>query len=243
MKSGCNDVFIGNLLGADDVIGEMRVRGGHRVTIERALLRPLLRGEHLRRWQTPAGQDVIIWTHDETGGVLAELPPHAAKWLTRWRRDLVARTDARNTIRWWSLFRTESARCDHPRVVWADVGREPRACFLRAGDPSVALNSCYVVRCANEIDAYAVAALLNGPLARSWLNAAAEPARGGYRRYLGWTMSLLPVPSDWRRARKYLAPLAARAEAPSERELLEASLAAYRLDASDVEPLIAWASE
>jgi len=59
-------------------------------------------------------------------------------------------------------------------------------------------------------------------------------------------MSLLPVPSDWRRARKHLAPLAVRGaggDAPSERELLDASLSAYRLSADDVAPLVAWSSE
>ena len=94
----------------------------------------------------------------------------------------------------------------------------------------VPLNTCYVARCRDARDAFALAALLNGPLARAWLDALAEPARGGYRRYLGWTMSLLPVPSDWNRARDILASLGeagARGEAPSDQELLDAALAAY----------------
>src|SRR6185503_13978444 len=103
-----------------------------------------------------------------------------ARWLSKWRRELVARTDARHGSRWWSLFRTESARSDRARVVWADVGREPRACVLPAGDATVALNTCYVARCSDQTDALALAALLNSPMARAWLNAVAEPARGGY---------------------------------------------------------------
>ena len=56
-------------------------------------------------------------------------------------------------------------------------------------------------------DAHALATLLNSSLVAAWLNSIAEPARGGYRRYLGWTLSLLPVPVDWIRARNLLAPL------------------------------------
>jgi hypothetical protein len=107
----------------------------------------------------------------------------------------------------------------------------------------VPLNSCYVVRCPSLDDAHAVAALLNGPVATAWLAALAEPARGGYRRYMGWTMSMLPLPHDWPRARCLLAPLGARGcggDSPSTIELLDAALRAYRVRVEDVAPLIAW---
>src|SRR5205085_8184604 len=142
-----------------------------------------------------------------------------------------------------SLFRVDSAQCDCPRVVWADVGREVRASVLPAGDPRVPLNTCYVVRCRDDCDAHALASLLNGPVARAWLNAIAEPARGGYRRYLGWTMSLLPLPLRWNRARKLLSPLSERAmqgDIPSDDELLCAALEAYHIDREKVQALLSW---
>ena len=138
--------------------------------------------------------DAIIWTHDMHGSALRSLPTRTERWLSGWRRQLAARSDARDHAPWWSLFRTEAAATDRARVVWGDVGREPRASVLLPGDTRVPLNTCYVVRCPDASDAFALAALLNGPLARAWLDALAEPARGGYRRYLGWTMSLLPIP-------------------------------------------------
>jgi hypothetical protein len=91
-----------------------------------------------------------------------------------------------------------------------------------------------------------LASLLNGPLARAWLNAAAEPARGGYRRYLGWTMALLPVPANWHRARKILAPISERAHRgshPTDSELLDAAIDAYEVEREDVAPLVAWMSD
>lgn len=246
VKCGCNEAFVVEVLDVDDDLAQVQASDGTRMAIERSLLRPLLRGERLRRWHTPPSREAIIWTHDASDDALAKLPPCAVRWFARWKRALVRRTDARHRARWWSLFRTEAARCDVPRVVWCDVGREPRASVLEAGNPAVPLNSCYAARCADPCDANALAVLLNGPLARAWINALAEPARGGYHRYLGWTVSLLPVPADWPRARRILAPIAERIACdapPSDVELLDVSLEAYGAQRAMMAPLIAWSAE
>jgi hypothetical protein len=144
---------------------------------------------------------------------------------------------------WWSLFRTEAADCSRARVVWSDFGRRPRAALLGAGDNTVPLNSCYVVPCDDNVDALTLTTLLNSPVAAAWLNAVAEPARGGWHRYLAWTVALLPLPRDWPRARHILAPLAERAllgDAPTDDELYDAACAAYRVRRCDVAPLVAW---
>lgn len=67
------------------------------------------------------------------------------------------------------------------------------------------------------------------------LDALAEPARGGFRRYLGWAVARLPIPHDWARAREPHAPLGRRGvagEAVGGEELLDAVVAAYRVRAS-----------
>jgi hypothetical protein len=245
VKCGCNDAFIVELIEADGDLAEVRPSSGANVVIERSMLRPLLRGDAVRPWTSPRTAEHIVWTHDEIGAPLAKLPPKTAAYLGAWRRDLVKRTDARRTARWWSLFRIDGARDDVPRVVWSDIGREPRAAVLRGGDPTVPLNSCYVVRCASNEDAFALATLLNSPIARAWLNALAEPARGGYHRYMGWTMSLLPMPRRWDRAVELLAPIGARScagHAASESELFDAALAVYGLRRDEIEPLVQWMS-
>jgi len=243
VKCGCNAAFVVEILGADDDLVEVLTIDRRRVTIDRAMLRPLLKGENLRRWTVPPSADAIVWTHDAHGAPLRSLPTRTARWLSGWRRQLIARADARHGSQWWSLFRTDAAAGDRARVVWGDVGREPRASVLRPGDQRVPLNTCYVARCRDERDAFALSALLNGSVARAWLHALAEPARGGYRRYLGWTMSLLPVPTDWDRAREALAPLGeagACGRSPSEQELLDASLEAYDADRRTMAAIIAW---
>jgi len=59
-------------------------------------------------------------------------------------------------------------------------------------------------------------------------------------------MSLLPLPSEWDRARELLAPLGARAmsgDVPPDDELLAAALDAYRVTIADIQPLLSWTSD
>ena len=242
VKSGCNAAYVVLLESVDGETATIS-SAGRRGLIERELLRPVVRGESLSAWQRSRNREYLIWLHDPDGSARKTLPPLARKWLEPFRDHLAARVDLRGRMPWWAVFRTESARHDLPRVVWADFGVAPRALVFDAGDSTIPLNSCYATTCDTREDAYALAALLNSPLSSAWLNVLAEPARGGYRRYLGWTMSLLPIPNDWSRARAQLAPLGERGtagEIPSDAELLEATVAAYGLTCKDMEPLLSW---
>ena len=105
------------------------------------------------------------------------------------------------------------------------------------------LNSCYAVRAPTPDDALALAAVLNSPVAAAWLAAIAEPARGGYLRFLGWTMARLPLPGDWPRAVKLLAPIAQAAidgSPPDPATLADAVTRAYRVRPVDIAPLLTW---
>ncbi|MFL5620071.1 MAG: Eco57I restriction-modification methylase domain-containing protein [Gemmatimonadaceae bacterium] len=242
VKCGCNEAFVVEVVGqsGEDVMVSQDDRSG---SIERALLRPLVRGEAIVPWRLRPTSSAIVWTHDSHGRPLEALPRGAARWLAPWRTRLSERSDLHGARAWWSLFRTEAADCERTRVVWCDFGRAPRAAVLPAGDPTVPLNSCYVLACENPDDALAIAALLNSPLAAAWLGAIAEPARGGWHRYLAWTVALLPLPHDWPRARSILAPVAEHAilhDPPSVPALLDAVCGAYRLKPVEVAPLLAW---
>jgi hypothetical protein len=242
VKTGCNSAYI---VRVESIDGDVACISGSGRTglIERDLLRPLIRGETLEKWIATGPREYLVWPHDENDRPRRALPPLARRWLLPFHDVLSARSDLHGRLPWWSVFRTESASPGSPRVVWADFGLTPRATVLEAHAPFIALNSCYVVRCETISDAHALATLLNSSLAAAWLNSIAEPARGGYRRYLGWTLSLLPIPEEWNRARSLLAPLGERAmrgDIPSDDEILGAVLDAYRLDLSDVQPLLSW---
>jgi hypothetical protein len=242
VKCGCNDAFVVRAVGTEGGYTMVEHRGRHGL-LEPTLLRPLLRGDAVSAWRVPASTRAIVWTHAGTGSPLPALPSAAARWLAPWRRRLRARTDLRGSGVWWMLFRIEGADCARTRVVWSDFGRTPRAALLAAGDPTVPLNSCYVLAFDDRVDALALMTLLNSPVAASWLNAIAEPARGGWHRYLAWTVALLPIPLDWERSRTVLAPLAERAllgNVPSDEELIAAACSAYHVRRDDIAPLLAW---
>jgi hypothetical protein len=201
-----------------------------------------VRGETLSRWRLVPNNERIIWTHDSTGAPLRELPPHSHQWMAHSRRVLERRSDSRSA-RWWSLFRIESAQFDVSRVVWGDFGRSPRAAMIDAGDPTVPLNTCYSIACPRVDDALAFCAILNSDVAAAWLAILAEPARGGYHRYLGWTIARLPVPIDWPRARRLLAPVAEKARCGDNvtaSDLRTVVLDAYQLATPTFDSLFAW---
>ena len=245
VKTGCNAAFVVRQVDGDEDCRLVQIIGGKTTgAVERGALRPVLRGEHLQPFVVPeeSARETIVWTHGRSGAALAELPPATRRWLQRFRRALEKRSDGRSGP-WWALFRVESAVGDLPRVVWCDIGRSPRAAVLAAGDPSVPLNTCYVVRAMTEDDAHALAALLNSMPATAWLRAIAEPARGGYRRFLGWTVARLPLPRDWDRARRILAPFGAAARdgrTPCAAQLTAAVCESYRLDPAILMPLLEW---
>jgi hypothetical protein len=245
VKTGCNGAYVVRVDGIEDDVASISA-GDRRGRIERQMLRPLIRGETLGAWKMIGQREYLVWPHCADNLPRKELPPLARRWLLPFRDQLAARSDLRGRLPWWTVFRTESARYERARVVWADFGISPRAIVVDANDQIVPLNTCYAVSCNTLDDAHALAVLLNSPPVSAWLNVVAEPARGGYRRYLGWTMSLLPLPSEWGSARELLAPLGARAmsgDVPSEDELLAAALDAYDVTAADIEPLLSWTSD
>ena len=238
VKTGYNEAYVVQLESIAGNIATISSKG-RRSTIELELLRPAVRGESLS--SSDEKREHVIWPHDRRGRPLESLPPMATRWLSTYRRELTRRTDLHPRSQWWSIFRTESGCSEFPRVIWADIGQRPHAIVVDVGSDLVPLNTCYVVSCPSPEDAHALAALINGPLIAAWLDLIAEPARGNYRRYLGWTMSLLPIPADWIRARKVLA--AARGYCTADDRdalLLAAGLDAYGLERRVIEPLLEW---
>ena len=246
VKCGCNAAFLVRAIERDDETAWV-VADGRRALIERQLLRPALRGDSVlpstARPESRDGELRILWTHGLDGAPLRTLPPSAARWLTHWRPQLERRRDARARLPWWTLFRTEAARHEAPRVVWADIGKRLRPRVLASGDPTVPLNSCYVLRASSLEDAWALETLLGSAVAAAWFEALAEPARGGFRRFMGWTVATLPVPSDWASARIPLARLARRraaGETISTDEHHTVVADAYDIPVRHLDPLIRW---
>lgn len=249
VKCGCNEAFVVERTTRPASRREwVEVRAGTRSgEVERRWVRPLVRGETLDRWRLPPSREAIVFPHqaDEALSVLPSLPADLSAWLGPWRNRLVQRSDVRasRSKPWWTLFRTDGARSHAPRVIWSDFGRTPKAAVLPQGSPVVPLNTCYVLSAPSDDEALALVALLNSAVVAAWLGGLAEPARGGWRRFLGWTVAQLPLPSDWTRAVALLAPLADRAwngSPPDPAELWHTVADAYRVRTGVLRPLIEW---
>ena len=166
----------------------------------------------------------------------------------RGARRLAARTDLRGARSWWTLFRTEAADANDRGVVWSDFGRTPRAAVLPAGDPTVPLNSCYVLSCPD-------------PRRRA---GARRPAQLGARRGVAqrrrraraWRLaSISRVDGLAATPPGRLGPRAQSSSRhspnahysgmpPTEQQLLAAVCRAYRREPfSDVAPLLAWSHQ
>jgi hypothetical protein len=201
--TGANSVFVGEASpdGAR-LDGVVAVRlDGNTARIESERLRPALRGCDLVPWQfTPSR--VLVWTHDDAGRPLLELPRHTAAYLEERASRLRARRDLREGDPVWTVFRAKPAKWA-ARVAWRDIGREPAAAvvpasvpFLGAERPIVSLNTVYQVATSREHEAHLLAAILNSLPGRAFLRAIAERAAGGHFRFLGWTVGLLPFPVE-----------------------------------------------
>lgn len=160
--------------------------------VEPALLRPLLRGRDVRAYHA-APRHTLLWTSDDDGAPLTELPPRAAEWIATHRRLLLARRDYQEGPV-WQLFRTRGAT-ERYRVLWPDLSRTlvaaPLIGTLRRAIP---LNSCYLASMPERAELLAVTAWLNTPLIRSIARAGTSEASGGFRRYNATVVGRLPFP-------------------------------------------------
>ena len=200
--TGANDLFVGDVLEIKPAGDRVTVDlAGSKVHIEARHLRPVLRGEDLRSWRYCHSR-ALLWTHDDGGRVLPQLPAAINSYLSRHRRLLERRVDLRPGQPFWTIFRTSPEKWGR-RVAWRDIASSPNAVvippevsFLDHQAPLIGLNTVYQIAVASGEDAHLLAAVLNSTVARSYLKAIAERASGGYFRFLGWTVALLPIPSS-----------------------------------------------
>jgi hypothetical protein len=190
-KTGADRLLTGTVVRDDGAFCRVRLDGRER-RIERAVLRPALRGRDVRPFAA-AARRVVLWGYDRLGRPLPRLPARAAGYVRRVRAPLLERTDYRDGPP-WSLFRLAAAT-GRWRVVWADIARTPRAVALDEILPdALPLNTCYVAACPDRDTALLVAAVLNSTWARVLLAATADEAQNGYRRLNARVMSAVPIP-------------------------------------------------
>jgi hypothetical protein len=185
--------------------------------------RPVVRGRDVGRWRaTPRA--FVLWTHDAAGRPFERLPSPLAERLRPHTERLRRRTDYRGGPP-WRLFRTGLGIAPF-RVLWADLARELAA--VVPPPDIVPLNTVYGLATRTADDAHALAALLNTRWCTALARLAADPARGGFRRFNARVVAGLPLPTTDERAWGALVEHGRRRE-PA--DALTAEL--FRLDAND----------
>lgn len=176
-------------------------RQGFRARIEKELLRPLIRGGNVHAWRYEI-KDYLIWTHDDaTGEPRRELPPRACEYFTRHETALRSRSDYRDNMPAWQIFRASQEKLGN-KVVWQELSNHLETTYVppRVNDTSeteqllVPLQTAYLIAVRSHETGLILSGLLNSSPTRAYTSSFAERARGGYFRYFSWVLGLLPVP-------------------------------------------------
>ena len=162
-------------------------------SVEPELIRWAVRGRDLAPFRALPRRS-LLWTHDDRGRPLEQLPPGASAYLRSHAGVLRARSDYRGGPL-WSLFRAGPAGAAH-RVAWPDLSRRLAAAAIedQPGRRLVPLNTCYVIVTAGPGAAHVLAAWLNSTWLRALAGLVAQPAAGGFRRFGAATVGSLPLP-------------------------------------------------
>jgi hypothetical protein len=176
-----------------------QTRGAYAALVEADCIRPVVRGTDVAAWSAGIERH-LLWAPGNDD-VRATTPPRLARFLHRHRARIGAGDGAGVMIRPGSL------PTGH-RVVWSDLASDLRAAALPVSVrglngrpvPVVPLNTVYYADVAAADDAMLLAALLNALPVRVFARAIAERAKDAHFRFFAWTMALVPLPPDWRRA-------------------------------------------
>lgn len=181
-----------------------RRRQDYVARIEKHLLRPLIRGENIETWRYKV-EDYIIWTHDDaTGKVLKDLPPKAKAYFERHQKALKARSDYRDRMPIWQIFRVGPQKLKD-KLAWQELSHRLEASYapqsvweetLGIEALLLPLQTTYLLPTDDPTTGLVLAAWLNSTPIRAFTASFAERARGAYFRHIGWVMGLLPLPED-----------------------------------------------
>ena len=193
VKTGADSVFIGTVTQCRGKLTLVQFASSD-LWLEGRMLRPIVRGRDVKPFAIDPKR-VTVWTCDGRGAPISKLPELTQAYLATRARTLRARVDYREGP-FWKVFRTAAA-CARHRVVWPDLARRPRAVYLEAAGHSrtLPLNTCYCAAVPSSATGHVVTAVLNSTWVVPYVRAAADEARGGYRRLNARVMDRIPIPS------------------------------------------------
>ena len=157
------------------------------------LLKPLLRGEDIKRWRVESDGLWIINT--PKGKVDIERYPAVRDWLLPFRGDLEKRATKQE---WWELQQAQlayQASMEGPKIVWGHFANARAFSFDLAG--SYLNNKCFFI----PGSAHELCALLNSTVFWFGLTALARIKRGSYFEAEAQYVEQLPMPDLRKKAK------------------------------------------
>jgi len=226
--TGLNDAFI--------IDGEMyrELVAADSCNVE--LIKPLIIGRDVKRWEIDAPERYILFTYH---GVDIDRYPTVKAHLREYKADLEKRATS-SSHEWYELQQPQMGiypEFDKPKIVYPEFGERPQFAYDMFG--RYINNKLFVIPTGDLF----LLGVLNSQAVHAFLRTTASQIRGGYIEFRWMTLSRVPIPIVSESLRNRIADIAQRCLETKDvatREHLEEELnalvyQAYGLDQSDIQ--------
>jgi hypothetical protein len=197
IKTGANDVFIGQLQNSEGSLARIVNGLGDSALIETALLHPVVFGSDIRKYEEVSSNRVLIYPYrhgtviSET--VLQESYPLTFAYLTSYRNLLVDRASIVSSgLRWYELVRKrDEAWLQRPKLIIRDLATETSFAIDRAGDTYLVGGTAAVPADSDMI--LTLLAYLNSAIVTRYLSVITPRFQGGFQKYEPQHLSKIPI--------------------------------------------------
>jgi len=179
--------------------------GDDKVKIEKEMLRPLLRGRNVDEWSYNV-ENYVIWTHDDDGEILEELPAHTADYLEKHKATLVTRKTwqvsgpMKAGAPFWIIGNADKAVAKG-KVTWQEIAKKVEALYLPTTHHDQELGSrklvvdhkTFFLESTSKKVGVALTGFLNSVLANAYVAAFVTRTGAEYGNFSSWVIGLLPI--------------------------------------------------
>ncbi|HEV7350420.1 Eco57I restriction-modification methylase domain-containing protein [Telluribacter sp.] len=162
---------------------------GDRFTIEKKILKPIVKASRLKNSEEPIREYILFPYHSDGSGKQEIIPeadlrqyyPQAYQYLLDNRDTLDRRDNGKpNTVAWYAFGRSQSLETAFgPKIIFSPMNREPN--FIWYPQPDSTVYSGYFIKF--EGDGAALAQVLNSALMADYIATAGRDFRGGWKGY------------------------------------------------------------
>ena len=195
LADACIRISCGVATGADSVFVRRAAELPHNLA---RFARPTIAGRQLQPGEAPATPFKMLLPYSPDGSLLPEesLGPLKAYLEADARRERLVRRTCAARKRWYAFHETPPLRdILRPKLLCKDVTATPFFTVDRSGH-IVPRHSVYYIVPADPRIIDALAAYLNSPVARKWLQANCQRAASGYLRLQSHVLKRLPIPPE-----------------------------------------------